>query len=172
MCSSDLGRFPDLEVTASTAGPLGPGDYREIRAGGLDKQRFYRVSLDARGRPTEIYEEDGQRRPIGTDVRRWVDEVSRLSLAPLPQHELPEITYQAEYDALMRLVARQPGVVARLGDSAVATGRPPNGNVHYEAANGSADIEVEMRGPRGQAVVAVEAEMENRVWTLQDVEVR
>jgi len=73
-------RFPDLHVRASTGGLLGPGDFREIRA--RDKQRFYRASLDAQGRLIEVYQENGRARPIDAGVRRWLDEVSCMSLLP------------------------------------------------------------------------------------------
>jgi beta-lactamase regulating signal transducer with metallopeptidase domain len=74
------GHPPDLQVRSSTEGDLGPGDYREITANGPDKQRFYLASIDAQGRLTETYREDGRVRPIDADVRRWVVEVTQPSV--------------------------------------------------------------------------------------------
>ncbi|MDB5703319.1 MAG: Peptidase BlaR1 [Sphingomonas bacterium] len=165
------GRFPDLQVTASTAGALGPGDYREIKAGGLDKQRYYRESIDAQGRRTQVYEENGKAHPIDAGVTSWIAGVTRLSLRPLPMAAAPQIDQMAESKALFALVAANRDVVATVGSPAVPTSRPVNGNLHHDGTNGAADISVEMRGPKGQALVAVKAEMSNRVWTLHKVDV-
>ena len=78
------GRFPELQVTGSTAGALGPGDYREIKAQGLDKQRYYRISLDARGNRSEQYEENGEPRPLDANARGWIDKVTNMAAAPPP----------------------------------------------------------------------------------------
>jgi beta-lactamase regulating signal transducer with metallopeptidase domain len=165
------GRFPDLEVSASTAGPLGPGDYREIKAGGLDKQRFYRESLDARGRRTEMYEEDGKARPIDAGVRHWIAEVGRLSVTPPPEAP-PYVTVSPEHKALVALIAADRGVVARLGTPVVATSRPVNGTLRIDGAEGDADIRIELSGPKGRAMAAVEADYKNRIWTLQRVDLQ
>jgi beta-lactamase regulating signal transducer with metallopeptidase domain len=164
------GRFPDLEVTASTAGGLGPGDYREIRAQGLDKQRYYRETLDARGRRTENYEENGQPRPIDAGARRWLAEVSRLAVTPPPRPVSPahpQIGYPPEHKALVALVAARPEVVARVGSPAVQTSRPVNGNLRLDGTNGDAELSVEMRGPKGRAMVEIEAELKDGAWTLR-----
>ncbi len=71
------GRLPDLRIESSTDGVLGPGDYREIIANGHDKLRFYRASVDAQGRLTEVYQEDRRVRPIDAEVRIWLTEVTR-----------------------------------------------------------------------------------------------
>jgi beta-lactamase regulating signal transducer with metallopeptidase domain len=168
------GRFPDLEVTASTAGTLRPGDYREIRAQGLDKQRFYRESLDARGRRTEVYEENGAPRPIDGGVRRWLAEVSRLAVTPPPPPVVPahpQIGYPPEHKALVALVAARPEVIARIGSPAVQTSRPPNGNLRLDGANGDARLSVEMRGPKGLARADVEAVLKDGAWTVQRLDV-
>ena len=165
------GRFPELQVRASTDGPLGPGDFREIRAQGLDRKRFYRASLDAHGRLSEVYEEDGRTHPIDAGVRLWLDEVSRMGLPP-PQSQHPAVPEIPEVGTLVGLIAARPEVVARLGTPVVATSRPINGNVHLNGAVGGADIRVELRGPRGSATVAVKADLRDGVWTLRRVAVR
>jgi beta-lactamase regulating signal transducer with metallopeptidase domain len=83
-------RAPDLLYEASTAGELGPGDYRQITANSKGKQRVYRASIDAYGRLTEMYWEDGQVRPIDAGVRSWLGEVARegASLSPPPPESL------------------------------------------------------------------------------------
>jgi hypothetical protein len=69
------------------------------------------------------------------------------------------------------MVAAQPVVVARLGPSAAPTSKPFNGNVRItDGSEGDADIEVEMRGPRGRATIAVEADLHANAWTLRRVE--
>ncbi len=169
------GRFPELQVTGSTAGALGPGDYREIKAQGLDKQRYYRISLDARGKSTEQYEENGEPRPLDANARRWIDGVTKMASAPpvhpqLPPH--PRFEEMAEAKALMAAIAGHPNVVAAVGSPAAPTTKPVNGNIRLSGPEGDADIEIQMRGPKGQAIIAVEAEMENRVWDLQQVDVQ
>lgn len=70
-------RLPALHIESSTAGVLGPGDYREIIANDHDKLRFYRASIDSRGRLTELYQEDRRVRPIDADVRTWLSTATR-----------------------------------------------------------------------------------------------
>ena len=179
------GRFPELQVTGSTAGALGPGDYREIKARGLDKQRYYRISIDARGRRTEQYEENGQPRPIDANARGWVDHMTRLAAAPpvhpkLPPHPhidpnvpaTPPMEAMAEHQALIAAIAAHPNVRAVVGMPAVPTRTPVNGSIRLSGAEGDADIDIEMRGPKGRATVAVEAEMKNHIWNLEQVAAR
>ena len=71
------GHLPDLRIESSTSGALGPGDYREIIANGDDKLRFYRASVDAQGRLSEVYQEDRRAHPIDAEVRTWLAEVTR-----------------------------------------------------------------------------------------------
>ena len=165
------GGLPDLLVEASTPGELGPGDYRQITANGVDQQRFYRVSLDRQGRRTEIYREDGAVRPIDPAVRRWIAGIERMSVPP-PRPALADVRDRPEHRALMALVASHPDVVARLGSPVVASSAYPNGTIRLNGAQGDADIELELSGPRGRAEVAVEAEMNDRVWTLHSVELQ
>ena len=163
-------RLPDLNVRSSTEGPLGPGDYREITANGLDKLRYYRASLDAQGRLSEIYREDGRDRPIDSGARRWVDSVSRMTIEPAPPPR-PQRDISPEFDALMRLVAVHPDIVARLGAPVVVAVMPPNGTLSLNDTGGDADLRLELRGPRGHATVRVEADLRNRIWTLRRVSV-
>lgn len=165
------GYLPDLQVTASKAGPLGPGDYREIQANGLDKRRFYRESIDRNGRRTETYSENGKPHPIDREVRNWLAAVGRMTIAP-PEPQIPDMSASREYNAFIATLATRPELVARLGAPAAPTGRPPNGNFHLDGAFGSADLDVEMVGPKGGATVEVEAEMANGKWTVRSLELR
>ena len=163
--------LPDLNVESSTAGELGPGDYRQITANGLDKQRFYRISLDAQGRPTETYRENGEVRPIDAGVRRWIAEVTRLGVPPA-HPALPDVNDRPEHRALVALIASHPDVVARVGSPAAATSRPVNGNVRLSGSEGDADIEIELLGPSGRVTVDVEAQRSNGTWRLDSLDVQ
>ncbi|HEX8655498.1 MAG TPA: M56 family metallopeptidase [Allosphingosinicella sp.] len=163
--------LPDLNVESSTEGELRPGDYRQITANGLDKQRFYRVSLDAQGRRTETYRENGEARPIDAGVRRWIAEVTRLGVPPAPP-ALPDVNDMPAHRALVALIAGHPDVAARVGSPAAATSRPINGNVRLTGSEGDADIEIELSGPRGRVTVDVEAERHNGAWSLDSLAVQ
>ena len=65
----------NLRVDSSADGPLTPGTHREITADAFDEQRYYRGSMDRSGHVVEIYEEDGEARPIDPIVRAWLDEL-------------------------------------------------------------------------------------------------
>jgi len=78
------GQPHDLVYESSTTGDLGPGDFREITASENGRQRWYRASMDAQGRLTEIYREDGQVRPIDAETRAWIARVTHLELAATP----------------------------------------------------------------------------------------
>lgn len=81
--------MPDLHFQSTTDGVLRPGDSREIRANGVDKQRFYRASVDQAGKLTELYEENGKPHPIDKPVRAWVNEMTRLATTPPPPPPMP-----------------------------------------------------------------------------------
>jgi len=165
------GYLPDLEVKASKAGPLGPGDYREIQANGLDKRRFYRESIDKSGRRTETYSENGKPHAIDGEVRSWLAAVGRMTIAP-PEPQIPDMSASREYHAFVATLSTRPELVARLGAPAAPTGRPPNGNFHLDGTFGSADLSIEMVGPKGAAVAEVEADMANGKWTVRSLELR
>lgn len=66
----------NVRTDASADGPLAPGGFRELTADAFATRRYYRSSMDDRGRILEIYEEDGQPRPIDPAVRTWLDELT------------------------------------------------------------------------------------------------
>ena len=157
------GQLPDMQVRSSTEGALGPGDWREITAAGPEGRRFYRATIDVEGRVSEIYREGGRVRPVDAEVRRWVDGVTRDGVPP---------PLQEGEKALVALIAAHPAVVARLGAPVVATSAPVNGNVRVNGTSGSADIRIELSGPKGRAVAAVQADLADGAWTLRRVRVR
>lgn len=176
--------LPDLHITSTTDGVLGPGDSREITANGLDKQRFYRASVDAQGRLTEVYEEDGVVRPIDSGVRTWLAEVSRMTVPPPPPPPPvappmppmppppPNIADATEFKALVRVVAADPRVIAKLGTPVVAMTDRVRGNIRIDKADGDADLRFDLSGPKGRAEVQVEAELEHGAWTLETLDLQ
>ncbi|MFD0740373.1 cytochrome c oxidase assembly factor Coa1 family protein [Lysobacter koreensis] len=182
------GSRPGIRITSSTDGVLGPGDVREITAKGLDKERSYRASVDAQGRLSEVYRENGQVRPIDGRVRAWVSEVTRLSVAPPPLPPMPpmpptaalpplppapppppEVAESAVFQSLLRVVAADPGVVAKLGSPVVLAGNDVSGRIDFDDAGGDVDVSFALRGPKGRADVQVEAQFDDGQWSLDPV---
>ena len=165
---------PDLQVRASTDGPLRPGDYREISANDHDIRRFHRVSLDARGRASEVYEVDGTARPIDAATRRWIDGITRQWTADIARTKAPppDLDRELHVQELLAQVVMQDAVVARVGTPAMWSQQPINGNVHIDGAQGDADIEVDLHGPKGRARFGVVADRQANVWTLRQVAAR
>ena len=165
---------PDLQVRASTDGPLRPGDYREISANDRDIRRFHRVSLDARGRASEVYEVDGTARPIDAATRRWIDGITRQWTADIARTKAPppDLDRELHVQELLAQVVMQDAVVARVGTPAMWSQQPIDGNVHIDGAQGDADIEVDLQGPKGRARFGVVADRQANVWTLRQVAAR
>lgn len=185
------GSRPGIRITSTTDGVLGPGDVREITAKGLDKQRYYRASVDAQGQLTEFYKEDGQERPIDRRARAWIAEVTRLSAPPPPPPipplpppppipELPPVPAPPElrdstaFKDIMRLVAADSRIVARLGTPVVATSNEVHGRIAADGwphPKGDADLRFQLGGPKGQAMVSVSAELVDGAWTLGSMQI-
>jgi beta-lactamase regulating signal transducer with metallopeptidase domain len=66
----------NVRVDASTDGPLTPGAFRELTADAFATHRHYRSTMDDHGRVVELYEENGQPRPIDPSVRTWLNELT------------------------------------------------------------------------------------------------
>jgi hypothetical protein len=66
----------DLRIEASDPGPLEPGGFLELTADTFAMQRHYRGTMDDDGKLVELYEEDGQPRPIDPAVRTWLNELT------------------------------------------------------------------------------------------------
>lgn len=184
------GHKQGLHIRSTTDGVLRPGDVREITAEGLDGQRYYRVSVDAHGRLTELYKEDGKVRPIDGKVRKWISEVDRLSVPPIPPPPPlppmaplppmpppppmpPDIADSVEFKAIARLVAADPGVIARLGSPIVVRPQSVTGSIQLNGrddSQGTARLNFHVSGPNGSARALTHAERDNGTWKLLDVE--
>lgn len=184
---------PGVRIHSSTDGVLRPGDVREITADGLDTQRYYRGSVDAQGRLVEVYKEDGQVRPIDRDARRWIAEVTRLSVPPAPPlpplppappsaaslplppmppapPEPPDIVEDAVFQSLLRVVAADPAVIARLGSPVVMASNDVGGSINVEDTGADVDVTFALRGPKGRADVHVDAQLDDGEWSMDPVD--
>lgn len=75
----------NLLVNSSSSGELTPGNFREMTATYLlDKQRYYRISMDEKGRVEEIYKVDGKPMPVDAKVRSWVAAMTPMSSIAVP----------------------------------------------------------------------------------------
>lgn len=178
-------RRPNLRIQSSTKGALGPGDFLDIKAQGLDSQRHYRASLDGQGRLTETYEVDGQARVIDSEVRAWLAEIDRLSTPPAPPAppappEVPEpppvprLEDSKEFQELLALVRQDPGVAAKIGSPATVVDPSIGGHLRTGGSNdqgGDADLSFVLSGPRGRARVNLSAERSGGTWTVSELEV-
>ena len=201
---------PGLRIESSTDGPLRPGDYRRITATGLDKQRQYYASVDARGNITESYGENGEVRPIDPGVRTWLAEVSRLSVPPTPPsppspespHSPPSppsppsplvwsdvppappappvpppppaITDARDFKAILRLVAADAGVAARIGQPIAVMPDSVDGQMRVSGRNdenGRANLSFELSGPEGRVQVVVSAVRARGTWKVVTLDV-
>lgn len=177
---------PGLRIHSTTDGVLRPGDVREIRSTGLDTVRYYRGSVNAQGRLLEVYKEDGQVRSLDKDSRRWVAEVTRLSVPPAPPlppmppapptlpmppmppapPEPPAIVDEAVFQSLLRVVAADPTVVARLGSPVVLASNDVGGRIDIDADGAEMDVTFALRGPKGRSNVHVDAELDDGKWSM------
>lgn len=143
--------------------------------------------MDDRGRLVESYREDGQVRPIDSNVRRWVSEVERLSVPPVPPMPPlspmpplppspptpPDIADSGAFKSLLRLVAADPGVVAKLGSPVAMASTNVHGKLDIDngqTPDGDADLTFELTGPKGRANVHVDAQLTQGVWSMDTVD--
>lgn len=192
------GTRPGLHIRSSTDGVLGPGDTREITARGIEGERRYRATVDAQGRLTEVYTRDGQALPIDSGVRTWLAEVARLSVPPAPPMppappkppkpmagdipmppmppappEPPEIAESVEFQSLLRLVAADPGVIARVGTPVAMASNDVHGRMDMDngtAPDGDADMRFDLTGPKGRATVEVKARLKDGAWSIDTID--
>ncbi|WP_133478863.1 M56 family metallopeptidase [Cognatilysobacter segetis] len=177
------GSRPGLHIRATTDGVLRPGDMREITARGIDGDRYYRADVDANGSLTEIYKRDGRVQPLDAGARRWVAEVVRLSVPPLPPlpppppappapPPPPSLADSHAFRALLRVVASDPGVIARLGTPVALASKDIDGGLNADAdGDGDADLRFDLAGPKGRATVRVDATRERGIWSTQRIDV-
>ncbi len=76
----------------------------------------------------------------------------------------------APYAVGMETLLKNELVIEKLGEPIEAKGMF-QGNIVYSNDDGSADIKIPVKGPKGEATLLVIAEMKNDVWTYQTMEV-
>lgn len=178
--------LPNLRITSSTTGPLHPGDYRDITANGLDLQRYYRISMDKQGRVTEIYQENQQTKPIDGKVRAWLSDVALIAPPPPPPPPLPALpeppappeppalTDSVEFKDLMRLLAADQRVSARLGSPIEVATDSLHGSINVDddhGSSGDAEFTLDLSGPKGHAQVNFSSARSAGVWRLTALEI-
>jgi beta-lactamase regulating signal transducer with metallopeptidase domain len=181
-------KLPNLRIESSTEGHLAPGDFREITADGLDKQRYYRISMDRQGHIIEVYKEDQQSRPIDGNVRAWLSDMTTLSgpppvpdmpaPPPMPPMALPppppSIADSNAFKGLLRTVAVDNRVVATLGSPTRIVADSVDGSLNLSDtsnAEGDANLSFVMTGPEGHAKVRVSGKRHAGVWQVSSLEV-
>ena len=187
-------KMPGVTIESSTTGALAPGDYREITADGLDKQRYYRISMDRQGHISEIYKEDQQAKPIDGNVRAWLSELTVLSapppppdvpapppppniaLPPLPPPPPPppSIADSNAFKGLLHAVAADPRVIATLGSPIKVAADSVNGSINLADANGGdgdANLSFVLTGPNGRARVHVSGTSHAGAWQVSALDV-
>ena len=188
--------LPGIRIESSTNGTLGPGDEREITVTGLDGVRYYRASVDAHGKLTELYRKDGKVLPITANVRFWIDEMARISVPPPlppappmppsladlpmpplppPPPEPPEISESIAFKDILRLVAADAKVTRTLGTPITLVPDSVHGDLRLSGPNdadGEAALRFDLGGPKGRGKAIVQAERADGVWTLSNVELR
>jgi beta-lactamase regulating signal transducer with metallopeptidase domain len=181
--------MPTIRIVSSTEGTLGPGDIREITADGLDGKRYYRASVDPQGHLTELYKFNGKVATIDGTARAWIEEVARLSVPPAPPAPPappslanmqpptpptppapPKFSDSTAFKAILRLVAADPAVTARLGNPIVMTTEPVDGRLSESANGGDADLSFVLGGPSGHLQVHVEAHSNGGVWRVDHID--
>ena len=182
--------LPSINIQSTTDGTLRPGDSREIRASGLDKDRFYRASVDRQGTLSERYEENGKAIAINAKTRAWINEMSRISVpppppappappaapaAPPPPPAPPNISESATFKEILRLVAADQAVIRAMGNPLTVLPDSIDGNIRLSGVNdsaGEAQLKFDLSGPNGRNTVTVAAERENGTWNVVTLNLR
>jgi len=180
------GLLVNLHSDASSLGALTPGNYREYTASYLgDKQRSYRISMDANGHVDEVYAEDGQRKPMDDGARRWLKSVTLMASSetsppqePTPPPEPPRLPSESdEFKALMAGLQADPELIALTGRPVSLERASFHGSVHTwgvrdfhlwgidDPVGGKASFTVTFIGPRGRVNVAWSGKTKRGVWT-------
>ena len=181
-----------IHLSSTTAGALGPGDSREVRAYGPDGWRHYTVSIGKDGKVTETLQVEGKRSPVTAETRRWVARILRGAtppppppappppppLAALPAPPLPppppELSDDAMFKVLLQHVATDPRVVATLGSPVELASKDIQGSLSVDNGtrpDGDADVRIALRGPKGRAEAHVTATLEAGAWSLDPVDI-
>ena len=181
--------MPGLRFESTTEGVLRPGDSREIRANGVDKQRLYRASVDKAGKLTETYDENGKPHAIDPSVRAWVNEMTRLATTPPPPPPAPPappvappappappaISESASFKEILRLVAADKAVIHAMGNPLTVLPDSVTGSLRLSGINdrqGEAWLSFDLSGPNGRNKVSVAAERQDGVWQIEELRLR
>lgn len=175
----------NLTIDASSSGALMPGNHRDYTASYLgEKQRHYRISMNAEGRVQESYSEDGEPRPIDANVRGWLAAMTAMGAtppqsgkpAPPPPPAMPRLSEPAappppaamseEARRLMAAISADARVAAVTGLPASFDRKSFHGRIHTWGARdfhlwgiddpvgGKARFTITFQGPRGRAQVS------------------
>lgn len=180
---------PGVRIQSTTDGVMRPGDVREISSTGIGTKRYYRSSVDPQGRLVEVYKENGKVQSLDAGARRWVAEVTRLSVPPAPPippappsvaslpippmppapPKPPEIVEDAVFQSLLRVVAADPSVVARLGSPVVLASNKVGGSIRIDSDGADVDATFALRGPKGRSDVHVDAQLDDVTWSMKPI---
>ena len=181
----------NLRSEISSQGELTPGNFREYTASYLgDKQRKYRISMDAAGHVDEVYSEGGQRKPMDAAARLWLKSVTTMdaggthavpaalpALPPLPAPgPIPQPSESQEFRTLVASIEADPRVTALTGQPAALNRSSFHGSVHVwgsrdfhlwgidDPVGGKAAFSATFRGPAGSVDVAWSGKTEAGAW--------
>lgn len=188
----------NLRSEISSEGELTPGNFREYTASYLgEKQRKYRISMDATGHVDEAYTEGGQRKPVDAAARLWLKSVTtmdassaRTAPAALPAlpplaalKPLPEPSESADFKTLMASIEADPRVAALTGEPATLNRSSFHGSVHTwgsrdfhlwgidDPVGGKATFSATFNGPAGNVSVAWSGKTEAGAWKADSMTV-
>ena len=90
-------------------------------------------------------------------------------MPPAPP-EPPEIVEDAVFQSLMRVVAADPAVVARLGSPVVMASNDVDGSIRIDDDSADVDATVSLRGPKGRSDVHVDARLDGGTWSMDRID--
>ena len=181
-----------IHIRSSTDAALGPGDSREVSAYGPDGWRHYTIDIADDGKVTETLDVDGKRQPVTAETRRWVAQIlhdvvpppppappppppiAALPAPPPPPPAPPELSDDAMFKTLLQRVVADPRVVATLGSPVRLASKDIKGSLRIgdgARPDGSADLRIPLRGPKGRAEAHVTAALDAGKWSVDPVDV-
>ena len=89
---------------------------------------------------------------------------------PAAPPEPPEIVDEAVFQSLLRVVAADPTVVARLGSPVVLASNDVGGRIDIDDAGADMDVTFALRGPKGRSDVHVDAQLDDGKWSIDQLD--